>query len=306
MQTVHRALTTKKKLALPFVCGVVTRVLAGLGHAHESTDGEGKSLGLVHRDVSLSNVIVTWTGAVKLIDFGIAKATEGGDEELTRVGQRKGKASYMSPEQVRREPLDARSDLFSVGILLWEMLTQRRLFARKQELDTMMAICGQDAAAPSAISADLPAALDNICKKALARDREERYASADQMRQDLEAVIADAGWSVEREDFQAQLAELFPEESAAALSNADAKCLYAEEPETMLSPVPVFDARPSMRSEELVLFNQQVAGPSVYDDWDPNAPTAEIRWRAPLALLVAVLSCLVVLAVGTMLSGGGQ
>ena len=130
-QIVQRALAQQTKLSHAFVCSVVDKMLAGLGHAHDLGDADGAPLGLVHRDVSLANVIVTWTGRVALIDFGIAKATSAVDDGLTRVGQIKGKTTYMSPEQVRREPLDRRSALFSVGVVLGEMLAQRRALPRR-------------------------------------------------------------------------------------------------------------------------------------------------------------------------------
>ena len=170
-------------------------------------------LGLVHRDVSPANVIVTWSGRVKLIDFGVAKATSLDDRGLTRVGEIKGKMTYMSPEQVQRDPLDGRSDLFSVGIMLWEMLTQRRLFARKQWMESMTAICLVDAPPPSTYVSDLPPALDRICARALARDRQARYQTAAEMRVELEALIASEGWSASPAQLQAELVTLFPDEA---------------------------------------------------------------------------------------------
>jgi len=215
-QIVQRAIAQKTTLSHAFVGSVVMNMLAGLGHAHDLADADGQPLGLVHRDVSLANVIVTWTGRVALIDFGIAKATTAVDDGLTRVGQIKGKTTYMSPEQVRREPLDRRSDLFSVGVVLWEMLAQRRLFARRVSLDSMMAICMQDAPPPSTYVPELPEALDRICQKALARDRELRYQSAAEMRADLEAVMTTAGWPTSEAALAEELAALFTEEAIAA------------------------------------------------------------------------------------------
>jgi serine/threonine protein kinase len=218
-EIVQRALATEQTVSRSFVCSVVTKMLAGLGHAHDVADYEGSPLGLVHRDVSLANVIVTWSGRVALIDFGIAKATEAVGDDLTRVGVIKGKTTYMSPEQVKREPLDRRSDLFSVGVVLWELLTQRRLFARKGALDSMTAICTQDAPPPSSVVADLPAALDRICARALARDREQRYQTAAEMQKDLEAVMAEANWSADDFALEAELAQLFPAESLPPLQD---------------------------------------------------------------------------------------
>ncbi len=318
-QIVHRALTLQRTLALGFICRVVEKILAGLEHAHALVDGDGRPLGLVHRDVSLANVIVTWSGRVTLIDFGIAKATALVGDELTRAGHVKGKSAYMSPEQVRREPLDARSDLFSVGVVLWEMLTQRRLFARRSEIDSMMAICCQDAAPPSSIAPELPAAFDEICRKALARDREQRWQTAAEMRHALEALIAAEGMRASPDELRAELAALFPVESGADEAPkvvADvpiAPGLYDEEerPTTLsprrgvvadvplpLPPPPSPARPPTLRSTEMALYNQRVPGPSVYDDWLGGGDRR--RRLVGRAVALVALACALVVAAVTL------
>ncbi len=322
-EILRRAGSRQRRLSRALVCSVVVDMLAGLGYAHERVDEQGRSLGLVHRDVSLANVIVTWSGRVTVIDFGVAKATSLEDQDLTRFGQIKGKTAYMSPEQVQREPLDCRSDLFSVGIVLWEMLTQRRLFSRKQPMQSMMAICMEDAAAPSTYAADLPPALDRICARALARDRQQRYQTAAEMRADLEAVIAAEGWSVGPELVQAELAALFPGESgeqddadedlapeiSVAVDEAPAPALYADDSEAKTrverpyAPLADTPSRPlAMRSPELQLFNQRLPGPSVYDDWGVPRSRA-VGWRdAGRPIVLFVLASLLLLACGVALS----
>lgn len=317
-QIVQRAITQQRSLPPALVCRVIVEMLAGLGHAHDRRDEEGRSLGLVHRDISLANVIVTWSGRVKLIDFGIAKATEMVTEELTQAGQLKGKSAYMSPEQVRREPLDRRSDLFSVGVVMWEMLTQRRLFARKNELHSMMAVVGEDAAPPSSVAVEVPAELDAICLRALARDREQRYQHADQMREALEALMAVRGWTATDAQLSDELASLFPVESPAALElSIDVEeeqsfpPLYGDEeaataidlsqpaPPEPLPPPPAIEWQAerrtaTLRSSEVALFNQRVPGPSVYDDWYVAPRTAVDRSgaRGRGALWLFLFSCL--------------
>jgi serine/threonine-protein kinase len=321
-QIVQRAITQQRSLPIWLVCRLAIQVLAGLGHAHDRQDDEGRSLGLVHRDVSLANVIVTWSGRVKLIDFGIAKATQMVSEELTQAGQLKGKSAYMSPEQVRREPLDRRSDLFSVGVVLWEMLTRRRLFARRNELQNMMAVVSEDAPPPSSVVAELPGELDAICLKALARDREQRYQTADQMREALEALMAAQGWTATDAELSEELASMFPVESPAVLElEVDAEdaapsfpALYGEEQEAATTidlppPVPPVEAeslppppvmewqaerRPAtFRSSEVSLFNQRLPGPSVYDDWYAVPRTmVNLRTGGRHALWIFLLSCL--------------
>ena len=318
-QIVQRAIVQQRSLPPALVCRVIVEMLAGLGHAHDRRDDEGRSLGLVHRDISLANVIVTWSGRVKLIDFGIAKATQMVTEELTQAGQLKGKSAYMSPEQVRREPLDRRSDLFSVGVVMWEMLTQRRLFARNNELHSMMAVVGEDAPPPSSAAVEVPAELDAVCLRALARDREQRYQHADQMREALEALMAARGWTATNAQLSDELASLFPVESPAALElSIDVEeepsfpPLYGDEeaataidlshpaPPEPLPPPPVVEWQAerrtgTLRSSEVALFNQRVPGPSVYDDWyvAPRTAVERVGARGRGALWIFLFSCLV-------------
>jgi serine/threonine-protein kinase len=187
-QILQRASEVGQPLSPGVSCHIIAKVLAGLSHAHDHCDDHGRPLGLVHRDVSPANVMVTRAGNVKLIDFGIAKATNV-PTDLTSFGQLKGKSAYMSPEQVHCEPLDRRSDLFATGAVLWEMLTRRRLFWRSTDIDTLTAVCDAEIAPPSAWAPELPEGLDAICAKALERDRERRYQTADQMRGDLEELL---------------------------------------------------------------------------------------------------------------------
>src|SRR5262249_2576615 len=127
-----------ERLPIPLCCYVVARLLDGLDHAHRKRDGTGRPLKLVHRDVSPSNCLVSFSGEVKRIDFGIAQAA--GEAWRPRTGMIKGKTAYLSPEQVMGLPLDRRSDLFSVGIVLYELLCGPRPFSGESELSVMEAI----------------------------------------------------------------------------------------------------------------------------------------------------------------------
>lgn len=171
---------------LEVVVALVEQSARGLHAAHELTDLDGRPLGLVHRDVSPHNLMCTEDGNVKLLDFGVAKATEGVDS--TYSGNLKGKFAYMSPEQCLRSQLDRRSDVFALGIVMWELLTGQRLFKRPNELATMQAIINGDIPRPSDLGARLPLEVEDVLMRALAVDRDRRFVSAEEMRQALVAA----------------------------------------------------------------------------------------------------------------------
>ena len=162
---------------------IMAQAASGLGYAHALTDGDGRPLGVVHRDVSPQNVLLSFEGAVKLIDFGVARAF--GRVAHTSPGGLKGKIEYMSPEQASAEDVDHRADVFALGIVLWEVLTGRRLYRRETELATMRAILDDPIPRPSEV-ADVPLALEAVVMRALRKKREGRFSSAHEMAQALE------------------------------------------------------------------------------------------------------------------------
>lgn len=173
---------------------VVAEMCAGLHAAHELVDDHGRHQNLVHRDVSPQNVIVGYDGHVKLVDFGIALTENRGAR--TEPGEVKGKFEYMSPEQGHGRPLDRRSDLFSAGVVLYELSTGRRLFKRPSAAKTLDAILREPVVPPSRVVNDYPPALDAIVQRALAKDPAERWATAAEMRKELLEVargMADPG-----------------------------------------------------------------------------------------------------------------
>jgi len=173
-------------LPLPVSVSAIHQACRGLHAAHELRDFEGNLVELIHRDVSPQNLMVDDEGYVKLLDFGVAKAAEG--EEATYSGNLKGKFSYMSPEQLHREPLDRRSDIFALGVVLWELVTGDRLYDRDGELETMQAITGETVPAPSTHNADIPDSLDMVVLRALEKDRDRRYQTVENLREDLVEV----------------------------------------------------------------------------------------------------------------------
>jgi len=162
---------------------IIAQAASGLGYAHALTDGDGRPLGVVHRDVSPQNVLLSFEGAVKMIDFGVARAF--GRVAHTSPGGLKGKIEYMSPEQASAEEVDHRADVFALGVVLWEVLTGRRLYRRETELATMRAILDDPIPRPSEV-ADVPAELDAVVMRALRKRRDARFASAHEMAQALE------------------------------------------------------------------------------------------------------------------------
>ncbi|MBL4688827.1 MAG: serine/threonine protein kinase, partial [Nannocystaceae bacterium] len=157
----------------------------GLHYAHERVGFDGRPLGMVHRDVSPTNIMVTYEGCVKVADFGIAKVITRTD--VTRAGIRKGKVPYMSPEQCRAEQIDRRSDIFSLGIVMHEMITGERLFDGDNEFGVMNTIVNGTIPPPSVTRAGVPKELDRIVCRALERDKTKRYQTARELQLDLEA-----------------------------------------------------------------------------------------------------------------------
>jgi serine/threonine protein kinase len=187
----ERSYADAREIPIGVVLSVLAGAAAGLQHAHTRIGVGGAPLAIVHRDVSPSNLIVSYEGIVKVVDFGVAKAATSVTE--TRAGVIKGKAAYMSPEQARSEPLDRRSDLFSLGIVAWEMLTTQRLFTGASDFEIMSTIVRTDAPPPSSVRAGIPPELDALVLRLLARSREARFQSADDVIEALEAVATRIG-----------------------------------------------------------------------------------------------------------------
>ncbi|MEO7736118.1 MAG: serine/threonine-protein kinase [Kofleriaceae bacterium] len=171
---------------------IVCAAAAGLDHAHRRCSPDGKPLKLVHRDVSLSNIMLGHDGAVKVIDFGIASTTIASVH--TAPGVVRGKASYMSPEQCLGDRIDHRSDLFGLGVVLYELTTGARCFHGKTDFDRMLAVVRADYIPPSDLVAAYPAALEAVIRTALASKPDRRFPSAAAMIEALEAVAVSEGW----------------------------------------------------------------------------------------------------------------
>jgi serine/threonine protein kinase len=180
-----------RRLPVGVASFIVAEVASALAYAHQLTDERGRALCIVHRDVSPSNVMVTPVGTVKLLDFGIAHAEDHirDDQTRTTLGSLKGKLSYLSPEQADGRPVDGRSDIFSLGVVFHELLTNKRLFRGTSELDTMRLIREAVVAPPSASVGDVPGEIDAVVTKMLARAPDDRYQSGDELVAALTPIV---------------------------------------------------------------------------------------------------------------------
>jgi serine/threonine-protein kinase len=184
-------------------------VARGLAYAHRLTD-HGQPLGLVHRDVTPHNVLVSFEGAVKLTDFGIAKASN----RASTAGMLKGKFAYMAPEQARGEPVDARTDLFALGITLWELLTGARLFDGDSDLAVLRAVQEREIVSPSRVTPAVDPALAEVVMTALQRDPSRRFQNAAELERKLLTYVIRATRTPDDTDVGLFIRSLFPEEAA--------------------------------------------------------------------------------------------
>ena len=190
---------------------ILQDALIGLDYAHNLVDYAGKSLGLVHRDISPQNVFVTYDGHVKVLDFGIAKAVDGSHH--TEVGEIKGKIRYMAPEQMHGSPdIDRRADVFAMGAMLWEALCRKRLWQGVPDTKVIHIVLNESVPAPSSECDGINPELEAICMKALARDRDNRYETAGQMQAELERVTEQLQLRSSHKDIGRIVQGLFGEE----------------------------------------------------------------------------------------------
>ncbi len=209
-----RAITTAERArggAVPInvACFIIMKVAEALDYAHRAAGRDGQPLNVIHRDVSPQNVIVSFDGDVKVIDFGLAKAA--GRATQTQAGILKGKLAYLSPEQAQGDRIDWRSDLFALGILLFELLTGQRLFLRDNDLDTVLAVRNGEVPDPRSIAGDISDELAATVLKALNHDRNARFQRGRDLAEALEAYLYSSGEPMTRRKVGEYLTELFPE-----------------------------------------------------------------------------------------------
>jgi serine/threonine-protein kinase len=268
------AAASRAELAIAYdtAIAIVAQAASGLDHAHRRCGSDSRPLHLVHRDVSLSNIMVARDGAVKVVDFGIATATVSA--HVTNPGVVRGKSSYMSPEQCLGDPVDLRTDVFALGVVLYEMTTGRRCFPGNTDFERMLAVVRGEYVPARTIDEDFPEDLERVIQTALALDPAERYASAAALAEALEQVARAHGWMVGATPIVRTMDELFPEPAL----DDDTELT----PEPVLVPLPlptVVITRPRR------LARGTDAAECVADDDEPTRGRRSVprMWGPPLA-----------------------
>lgn len=185
----NKAMDKNLALSLDYLVRIIAGAAAALHYAHKKKDDSGRPLNLVHRDVSPRNILISYDGDVKLVDFGIAKALT--KTQHTQAGVLKGKLAYMSPEQARGEDIDHRADIYALGVVFWEFLTGKRLFSGETEASVLRKVLDPKIEPPSHISSFISPELEALCMKCLASNREDRYPDALSLTMALEAHLRD-------------------------------------------------------------------------------------------------------------------
>ena len=265
---------------LPLLLGALVDVLAGLEHAHELADFDGSPLGIVHRDISPDNLFVSVSGATKILDFGVAKASISSSR--TGLNQVKGKLSYMAPEQVKGESLDARTDLFAVGVVLWEILTGRRMWADESDVGIIYRLT-QDRLPPvEEFAPDLPAPLLQIASRALALDPRQRFEDARSFRVALEDYLRETGGPLDGRELGRYVAATFTE----ALTERRHRIEGALEGRPGQGPV----SKPAAPTTQRYKLESQLGGGTSYRTWDQRLEREVALARYPVDLSEASLS----------------
>lgn len=275
----------ERRLDFPLAARITAHVCAGLHAAHELAAEDGSSLGVVHRDVSPQNILLSGSGQVKITDFGVAKA-RGQLHAATQTGEVKGKLSYMAPEQVTTRDVDRRADVFALGCVLYEASTGQRAFHGGDALATLYQLLEQPLTPPSERLPGYPAGLERIVLKSLERDPEKRYATTEDMGRALEGWLASERAMVSDSKIAEVVASSLGERMAKRLQNVEAALAVINAP-AVPEPEP---ERPN--------FAETLSGSAA--STDPEPPTGGRRPRkavwASLAALAAVLSLGVALA----------
>ena len=254
----------RTRLRYDWIAHVGARVAEGLHNAHELRNASGQLVGFVHRDVSPSNVLISYDGRIKIIDFGLAKAEHRLSK--TTVGVIKGKYAYMAPEQTQTSRIDRRADLFSLGVTLWELSTDRRLFKRKDDVETLIAVSNPVVPDPCGLIVGYPRPLWRVLRRSMRKELEKRYQTGLDMARDLDALAVSEGRRLAQKDVAAVMRALFAFE--------------AERDEALLS-----DAAESVDAEDLAQrtsVSRVSAAPAIApEEWRKALPAGLLNERRP-------------------------
>jgi serine/threonine protein kinase len=282
VRTIRKAASERNQgVPLRVSLAIVHATATALDYAHGRRDPEGVNLNLVHRDVSPSNILVSYEGAIKLIDFGVARVT--GQSHTTQSGTVRGKCPYMSPEQCRGMLLDQRSDLFSLGVVLYELTTGRRPFMGASDFEVMDRIVNHDAERAGVVTQGYPPALERIVMKLLMRNRELRYQTGEELLHDLDAFLDANHLWVPPKKLSRYMRTLFSERVIAweratqgdTDTFAEHVALAMEQPAQDTAPTPVVVMRLAQEIE-LVARDDDASFAQVYRADDPNDPLRAI------------------------------
>ncbi len=294
-------------LPVPLAVYIASKVASALDYAHRRRDADGRELNIVHRDVSPQNILISYEGDIKLCDFGIAKAASKASK--TQSGALKGKMQYMSPEQAWGKPIDRRSDLFSLGVVLHELLTGERLFRGDTDINILEKVRNADVAPPSRTNPEVSQSLDAVVMKALAKDPDERYTNASDMLRDLDSVLysytpapgsADVAIYLHRlQAEEAAVSEAKAREAAAQAASLESEAEPARKRKSKGAPIARRpDAAPRPEPPAVPPPPTTPAGPAprggeVFGSLDRSAE-AERKSRAPLYAAIAVAAAALV------------
>ena len=277
-KVLNRAAKLNSPIPIAEACLITASVLAGLSSAH-TKKFKGKELDIVHRDISPQNILISFEGEVKIADFGIAKAANQSTE--TKAGVLKGKVSYMSPEQASGRPLDRRSDIFSAGVILYEMLTGKKLFHGESDMVTINKVrMAKVDPLPSSVNPAVPKELDGILLKALSRDPSKRYQSAAEMEKEIYWLMRAEGYAADSYSLGEYVSGIFKEECEAEIIE-DEELFEAGTPEEKIACPTVNDELPLAETTiETLNSVKEVERP------ERNTP----KWHYAVVVTVSVLA----------------
>ncbi|HUJ89553.1 MAG TPA: protein kinase [Syntrophorhabdales bacterium] len=292
-----RAIATKSKgknlpVSLEHALYIMSRVCAGLDYAHKLKDFQGKPLDIIHRDISPQNIFVTYEGDVKILDFGIAKAAS--QSTITQYGMIKGKVAYMSPEQAAGKFIDRCSDIFSTGILLYELVTGIRMFTGDSTMQILAKVREAEFDPPESVTPGLPAKVFTILNRALAKEPEQRYQSGGEMLRDLEECMVEISLRPTAGGLAQYMKDLFQDEITAEdlMIREVSGITKAEEPEHKPKPKPGPEpAEPDVKPPEVGEVKSVVTGPEA-----PEKRGAKKLW--PLYAGIAAIVLIIGLVLG--------